>query len=60
MTDRVKLPAVNKPDAVATRCADKPSLSSDQQWQQESQQTIAAYNQLVDEQGVFSEGIRAF
>lgn len=60
MPDRDQSPAVNKPEAAATRCADKPSLSSDQQWQQENQKAISAYNELVERQGVFSEGLRGF
>lgn len=60
MPDRVKLPAVNKPEAIVTRCADKPLLPSDKQWQQENQQAISAYNELVERQGVFSKRLRGF
>lgn len=60
MPDRAQSPAVNKPDSVAVCCANKPSLPSDQQWQQENQQAISAYNELVERQGVFSEGLRGF
>lgn len=31
-----------------------------QQWQQENQQAIAAYNKHADENGVFSDGLRSF
>ena len=60
MPGRVKFPAVNKPEADVTHYTDKPSLSSDQQWQRENQQAISAYNELVERQGVFSEGLRVF
>ncbi len=31
-----------------------------EQWLRDNQQAIAGYNQLVDEQGVFSDGLRSF
>lgn len=31
-----------------------------EQWLKENQQAIAGYNQLVEEQGVFSDGLRSF
>ena len=60
MPDRVQSPAVTNPEATDIRCTDKPSLSFDQQWRQENQQAISGYNGLVEQQGVFSEGVRRF
>lgn len=31
-----------------------------EQWRAENQSAIAAYNQLVDQDGVFSDGLRGF
>ena len=60
MPDCVKPPAVNNPETTGIRDADKPSLPSDKQWQQENQRAISGYNELVERQGVFSEGLRGF
>ena len=60
MPDRDQSPAVNNLQPTDKPCSDKPSLPSDKQWQQENQQAISGYNELVEQQGVFSEGLRAF
>lgn len=40
--------------------AEKPVQILREQWLKENQQAIAGYNQLVEEQGVFSDGLRSF
>ncbi|MCT7359253.1 MAG: acetoacetyl-CoA synthase [Thalassobium sp.] len=40
--------------------ADKVAQVQREQWLKENQQAINGYNQLVDEQGVFSDGLRSF
>ncbi|MAK92076.1 MAG: hypothetical protein CMI13_12685 [Oleibacter sp.] len=60
MPDCVKSTIVNKPETVAARCEYRLSLLADKQWKQENQQAISAYNELVERQGVFSEGLRGF
>lgn len=60
MPDCVPSFAVNNPKTADTGCADKPALPFDRQWQQENQHAISDYNGLVELQGVFSEGLRAF
>ena len=47
-------------DLLAQALADKVAQVQREQWLKENQQAINGYNQRVDEQGVFSEGIRAF
>ena len=40
--------------------AEKLAQVQREQWLRENQQAIADYNQLVEEQGVFSDGLRSF